>query len=130
MKIQYFKKQKLLNRQIVCLVIAVTPMGAVAFATGLFPWIWFLLIPGVMLLLLESLLLSHWKAQEMGDPRAKKNSSSKKRKWAKVFWFANFLFLFGGWEILEVEKLVFLFYFMGYGLFQYWAFVLIFKGKK
>lgn len=124
------KLKKLLNRQMICLLLALAPIGAVAFATGLFSWIWLLLFLGMVLLLLEKLLLSHWAAQAIGDPRANKASSLKKRNWAKVFWFINFLFLFGGWKILSLEYLIISLYLLGYICFQYWGYRFIFEGKK
>jgi hypothetical protein len=128
MDIQYLKR--LHNRQIVCLILALAPIGSIVLATGLFSWSWFLFIIGAGVLLLEKLLLSHWAAQAIGDPRANKASSFKKRNWAKVFWFVNFLFLFGGWEIISLEYLIIVPYWFGYVFFQYWGFKLIFRGKK
>lgn len=127
MDISFLKK--LLNRQIVCLVLAIAPIGTVSFATGLFSWIWILFILSIGLLLLEKLLLSHWSAQGIGYSCANKISSLKKRNWAKFFWFVNFLFLFGGWEMWKVEKWILLFYWIAYIFFQYWGFKLVFRGK-
>lgn len=123
------KLKKLLNRQMICLLSALAPIGTIAFATGLFSWVWLLFVLGIGLLLLEKSLLSHWSAQEIGDPRAQKVSSLKKRRWAKFFWFINLLFLFGGWKILSLEYLIISLYLLGYICFQYWGYKFVFKGK-
>lgn len=129
MDIQYLKK--LLNKQMGCLVIAIAPISTVALATtSSFLWIWLSLIPGLGVLLFEKLLLSDWEAQSIGYPLANKKSSSKRRDLAKVFWCVNFLFFFGGWEIISLEYLIIVPYWFGYVFFQYWGFELIFRGKK
>lgn len=125
------KLKKLLKRQIACLVLALTPVGAVYFAAGLFPWIWILLLfIGMGLLLLEKSLITLFKNKLMKYPGARNKSSIQKENWARIFWIANFLFLLGVWCFWELEIWILFLFVASYLFFQYWAYKVLFKEEE